>query len=130
MMQALPRKQTVLFVGDLSSVCTEQHIRELFEVNGFNVVDIKMMGGKVTSNSFDYGFVELSSPEEAELALSTLDGTFLCGRRMRVKWAAPNVKNKPSKGIINSVHVRFQSLQVCRACFKFLKFVWFPSFLP
>ena len=108
----MARRNTVLFVGDLSSICTESHIRELFEVNGFNVIELKMMGGKVASNSYDYGFVELATPEEAEVALASLDGTFLCGRRLRVKWAAPNIKNKPSKGIINSIHVRFQALVV------------------
>ena len=104
---------TWLFVGDLSSVCTEGHMRELFETHGYHVMDVKMMGGKPNSTSFDYGFVQLYSVEEAESALMQLNGIFLCGRKLQIRWAGPNIKNSNEKRIINSVHIRFQTLRVC-----------------
>lgn len=107
------KPSSLLFVGDLSSVCTEAHIRDLFESNGFHVIEIKMMGKKSSSSSFDYGFVQLSSLEQAEEAMNLLNGTFLCGRNLRIRWAGPNIKGTGSQAVINSVHIRFQSLQVC-----------------
>lgn len=102
---------TVLFVGDLSSVCTEFHIRDLLQQNGFDDVEIKMMGGRASTTSFDYAFVKFNSHEMASAALRMLDGTMLCGRKLRIRWGDSSIKSAKSK-IVNSLHVRFQSLQV------------------
>lgn len=117
-----PTNTPLLFVGDLSSICREEHLRELFTCHGYTVVDVQMMGWKISSNSYDYAFVELASQAEAAVALTAMNGVVFEGRQLRVRWAQPNVKSHKNSSV-NSVHVRFKALKVLtHSFFLFLNF--------
>ena len=103
---------TSLFVGDLASFCDENHIQGIFRDHGFDVVDVKLMRGKQSMSSLSYGFVTMRSSEEAARAIQELDSKLVYGRRLRVKWAVPNLKVKKVTETVNSVYVKFQALNV------------------
>ncbi|MBD3234982.1 MAG: RNA-binding protein [candidate division Zixibacteria bacterium] len=71
-----------LYVGNLNYAATEDQLQELFAGHG-EVRDVKIIEGK------GFGFVEMSSPEEAETAKTELDGSMFMGRTMRVDAAHP-----------------------------------------
>ena len=103
---------TTLFVGDLASFADEQHIEQVFLDYGFEVVDVKLMRGKQSMSSLGYGFVTMRSNNDAMRAISALDSKLVYGRKLRVKWAVPNMKNKKNSDPVNSVYVKFQALTV------------------
>jgi RNA recognition motif-containing protein len=71
-----------LFVGNLNWAVDSEKLRELFSQYG-TVVSVRVLEGK------GFGFVEMSSPEEAEKARSGLKGTDLMGRPLNVEEAKP-----------------------------------------
>ena len=71
-----------LYVGNLKYTCTTEQLQELFSEYG-EVKDVTIIEGK------GFGFVELSSNEEAEAAKEALDGTEFLGRTLRVNEAFP-----------------------------------------
>lgn len=78
-----------LFVGNLSYSVTNSDLEELFSQHG-EVVDVKVIDNK------GFGFVEMSSPAEAEKAKEELNDTDLKGRTLRIDEASPR-KNRESR---------------------------------
>ena len=103
-----------LFLGDVSSFCTEAELEELFSQHG-KVIEVKISG---TSRgiSLCYGFVTMAERSQAEEAMEKLQGVVLRGRAIRINWAARNVRDNnsysSSNDMINSIHVRYRTLQV------------------
>lgn len=73
-----------LFVGGISFSSTEDSLQQAFEQAG-QVVSAKIIMDKMTGRSRGFGFVEMSSAEEAEAAMKMWDGQELDGRRIAVK---------------------------------------------
>ena len=71
-----------LYVGNFVYATTDDQLRELFAEYG-EVVEVNIIGNK------GFGFVEMSSSEEAEAAKEALDGTEIQGRTLRVDEARP-----------------------------------------
>ncbi len=71
-----------LYVGNLSYSATNEQLQELFAAHG-EVKQVNVIEGK------GFGFVEMSSAEEAEKAKEALNGTEFLGRTLRVDEARP-----------------------------------------
>ncbi len=71
-----------LYVGNFVYATTDEQLKELFAEYG-EVVEVNIIGNK------GFGFVEMSSSEEAEAAKEALDGTEIQGRTLRVDEARP-----------------------------------------
>ena len=82
---------TKLYVGGLPYSTTEQQLSELFSQQG-SVTSAKVITDKFTGQSRGFGFVEMSTEEEAQKAISALNGTQLDGRTMTVNEAKPQEK--------------------------------------
>ena len=82
---------TKLYVGGLPYSVTEQQLNELFAKQG-TVSSAKVIMDKFTGQSRGFGFVEMSTTEEAQKAISTLNGTQLDGRSLTVNEAKPQEK--------------------------------------
>ncbi|MCK4760919.1 MAG: RNA-binding protein [Candidatus Aminicenantes bacterium] len=80
-----------LYVGNLNYETTQQDLEELFQGHG-TVIEVKLIEGK------GFGFVEMSTPEEAESAKEKLDGTDFKGRTMRVDEARPQTDRRSGGG--------------------------------
>jgi len=88
---------TKLYVGGLPYSTTEQQLSELFSQQG-SVTSAKVITDKFTGQSRGFGFVEMSTEEEAQKAITALNGTQLDGRTMTVNEARPQEKRTGSGG--------------------------------
>jgi RNA recognition motif-containing protein len=77
-----------LYVGGLPYTVAEDQLQALFSEHG-TVESAKVISDRMTGRSRGFGFVEMSSQEEAEEAIDKLNGTALEGRTLTVNEAKP-----------------------------------------
>lgn len=77
-----------LYVGNLSYQMTEDGLRDLFTHLG-EVVSAKVITDAATGRSKGFGFVEMASDEEADKAVTSLNGTSVMERPINVSEARP-----------------------------------------
>ena len=77
-----------LFVGSLAWATTDDSLRNLFAQVG-TVVSSNVIKDKFSGRSKGFGFVEMSSVEEAQAAVEKLNGSELDGRKIVVNEARP-----------------------------------------
>ena len=77
-----------LYVGGLPYSVTDTQLEETFAAHG-TVESARVITDRMTGRSRGFGFVEMSSPEEAEEAIQKLNGTDLEGRSLTVNEAKP-----------------------------------------
>ena len=77
-----------LFVGSLEYSTTDAQLEELFATIG-KVISAKVITDRDTGVGKGFGFVEMSTPEEAKAAMDKLNGSDLNGRSIAVKEATP-----------------------------------------
>ena len=75
-----------IYVGNLTYNTTESSIRPLFESYG-TVASVKVITDRDTGASKGFAFVEMGTDEEAQSAISAIDGTDLDGRKIKVNEA-------------------------------------------
>ena len=88
---------TKLYVGGLPYSTTEQQLSELFAPQG-SVTSAKVITDKFTGQSRGFGFVEMATGEEAQKAISALNGTQMDGRTITVNEAKPQEKRSGGGG--------------------------------
>jgi cold-inducible RNA-binding protein len=90
---------TKLFVGSLAYSVTDQELEEFFAVAG-KVESAKVIIDRETNRSKGFGFVEMSSEEEAKAAIDQLNGKDLNGRAVAIDQAKPqeNRERRPYNG--------------------------------
>ncbi|MBI2008079.1 RNA-binding protein [Candidatus Amesbacteria bacterium] len=81
---------TKLFVGGLSWDTTDDSLKNFFASAG-NVVSASVISDKFSGRSKGFGFVEMSSQDEAKEAIAKLNGQTLDGRTIAVNVARPQV---------------------------------------
>ena len=77
-----------LYVGGLPYAATEAEVTNLFAAHG-TVESARVIADKFTGQSRGFGFVEMSSPQEAQAAITALNGTQMDGRSLTVNEAKP-----------------------------------------
>ena len=77
-----------LFVGNLSFNVTEKDLQDTFAAHG-TVLEANLMMDRVTGRPRGFGFVTMSTPEEAQAAISALHGKEIDGRALTVNVAKP-----------------------------------------
>ncbi|HET9905876.1 MAG TPA: RNA-binding protein [Anaerolineales bacterium] len=77
-----------LYVGNLSYETTEQELRELFMQAG-NVVSVALIKEPGTNRSKGFAFVEMSSRNEVQKAISMFNSYTLNDRQLKVNVAQP-----------------------------------------
>ena len=85
-----------LFVGGLSYSVTDAQLSELFQSHG-TVESAKVITDRDTDRSRGFGFVEMSTQQEAEQAIQALNGTEIEGRSLTVNESKPR-ENRPGSG--------------------------------
>jgi cold-inducible RNA-binding protein len=86
---------TKLFVGSLSWNVTDDQLKEFFSAAG-TVVSANVIKDRDSNRSKGFGFVEMSSDEEAKAAVDQLNGKDLDGRAINVSEARPR-EERPSR---------------------------------
>lgn len=77
-----------LFVGNLSFNTTENDLQDAFAAHG-TVIEANLMLDRATGRPRGFGFVTMSSPQEAENAIQALNGRDWGGRAVTVNVARP-----------------------------------------
>ncbi len=86
-----------LFVGNLSFNTTENDLNDAFAAYG-TVVETNLMMDRETGRPRGFGFVTMSSPEEAQKAIEALNGKEVDGRALTVNVARPRDERAPGGG--------------------------------
>ncbi len=77
-----------LYVGNLSYSVTEESLKEYFSQAGV-VESVMILSDKITGRSKGFGFVEMSTEEEAQKAIEMFNGKELESRPITVNEARP-----------------------------------------
>lgn len=77
-----------LYVGNLSYNTGETELQELFARSG-TVETVRVMRDMATGRARGFAFVEMSTPEEAQQAITEFNESELAGRRLVVNQAKP-----------------------------------------
>ena len=85
-----------LYVGNLPYSIRDDGLQKLFEEAG-SVVSATVITDRESGRSKGFGFVEMSSPEEAEKAIQMFNGYSDEGRDLRVSIARPR-EERPRGG--------------------------------
>ena len=73
-----------IYVGNLSRETTEDDLRQAFEAFG-QVTSVKILKDRATGQSNGFGFVGMAESEDAQAAISGLNGTDLAGNAIKVE---------------------------------------------
>ena len=85
-----------LFVGGLPWAMTDEDLGKLFVGVG-TVESATIIKDKMSGKSKGFGFVEMSTDEEAQAAISSVHGTEVEGRNITVSEARP-MTDRPAGG--------------------------------
>jgi RNA recognition motif-containing protein len=86
-----------LFVGNLSFNTTENDLNDAFAAHG-TVTETNLMMDRMSGRPRGFGFVTMSSAEEAQKAIAALNGAQLDGRALTVNIAKPREERAPGGG--------------------------------
>src|ERR1043166_4042856 len=86
-----------LYVGGLAYSVTDAQLQELFAAHG-SVESARVITDKFTGQSRGFGFVEMASGNEAQAAISSLNGTQYEGRTLTVNEAKPMARRDDGGG--------------------------------
>ena len=86
-----------LYVGNLSYDVDSSALEELFAAHGA-VVSAQIINDRDTGRSKGFGFVEMSSEEQAEAAIAALNGQQHNGRALTVNEARPKEERPGGRG--------------------------------
>jgi len=86
-----------LYVGNLSYNTSEGTLETLFAAHG-TVASVTLINDRDTGRPKGFGFIEMSSVEEAAAAKAALDGTELDGRAIKVDNAKEQAPRRSGGG--------------------------------
>lgn len=82
-----------IYVGNLAYNTTEEGLRAAFGAFG-DVDRVNIVTDRVTGRSRGFGFVEMPDDEQAQSAMSALNGKELDGRTLNVNEAKPRTDRR------------------------------------
>ena len=85
-----------LYVGNLPYTATDAQLKEVFSQAG-TVESVTLPIDKMSGRPRGFGFVEMSSDEEAAKAVETLNGFEMEGRKLVVNEARPLADRPPRR---------------------------------
>ena len=88
---------TKIYVGGLPYSTSESELNELFAPHG-TVESVKVITDRFTGQSRGFGFVEMSTSDQANSAITALNGTQVDGRTLTVNEARPQEPRSGGRG--------------------------------
>ncbi|MBD3809034.1 MAG: RNA-binding protein [Sulfuricurvum sp.] len=85
---------TQIYVGNIPYSKNENDLKDLFRTYG-EVSSVKFVNDKETGRFRGFGFVEMANKDEAEKAITALEGNDFGGRTLRVNEARPRAPRPP-----------------------------------
>jgi cold-inducible RNA-binding protein len=77
-----------LFVGNLSFTTTQNDLQDMFASHG-TVTEASLINDRETGRSRGFGFVTMSTADEAQNAITALHGSDVDGRTLNITVAKP-----------------------------------------
>ncbi|KAK2373955.1 28 kDa ribonucleoprotein, chloroplastic [Trifolium repens] len=87
----------VIYASNIAWKARSTHLRDIFTENFKEPVSARVVFQTADGRSAGYGFVSYHTKEEAEAAVSALDGKELMGRPLRIKISEKKVKKAESE---------------------------------
>lgn len=87
-----------LYVGDLSASTTKEDLLDHFKDQFSSVIGSNLIMDPMTRTPKGYGFVQFSSLQDAEDAISDLNGTVLNGKRIKVNMGQHKKRDSGGRG--------------------------------
>lgn len=84
-----------VYVGNLPFTVSEDQLRTLFEEEGREVLEVKIVTDRLTGRPRGFAFVEMASSEAAQAAITALNGRDMGGRSLTVSTAR---EREPRRG--------------------------------
>ncbi len=88
---------TKLYVGNLSFNTTENDLQDAFSAHG-TVTEANLMLDRATGRPRGFAFITMGTPEEAQKAITALNGTTLGDRTITVNEARPREERSGGGG--------------------------------
>ncbi|HEY7022425.1 MAG TPA: RNA-binding protein, partial [Ktedonobacterales bacterium] len=82
---------TRIYVGNLPYTADNDQLAQLFAVFG-EVIEAAIIMDRDTGRSKGFGFVQMTNDDEAQKAISSLNGTMFGNRTIRVNEAQPRAE--------------------------------------
>jgi RNA recognition motif-containing protein len=82
---AIGNEDAKLFVAGLPDSVSEEVLKQIFEATGGKVISVSLPKDRMTGRPRGFGFVTLSTPQEAQAARDALDGSLQGGRSISVR---------------------------------------------
>src|SRR5215475_1054869 len=86
-----------LYVGNLTYGVTDSDLQRMFEAHG-TVQSAQVIMDRDTGRSKGFGFVEMGSDQEAQAAITALNGKEVDGRSLTVNEARPKTEGGGGRG--------------------------------
>ena len=86
-----------LYVGNLPFSTTDEDLKQAFSAHG-TVTEVAIISDRVTGRSRGFAFVTMSSPDEANAAVTGMHGKDFGGRNLTVNVARPRDERGPGGG--------------------------------
>ena len=86
-----------LYVGNLPFSATDEELKQAFSAHG-TVTEVAIISDRVTGRSRGFAFVTMSSPDEANAAVTGMHGKDFGGRNLTVNVARPRDERGPGGG--------------------------------
>src|SRR3954467_13948780 len=86
-----------LYVGNLPYSVADTQLQQMFEAHG-SVQSAQVIMDRDTGRSKGFGFVEMGSDQEAQAAISALNGKEIDGRALTVNEARPKPEGGGGRG--------------------------------
>lgn len=86
-----------IYVGNLSYTVTEEDLRQAFGNYG-QVTSASIIKDQASGQSKGFGFIEMTSEEEARTAISEMNGKEMKGRKLNVNEARPRSDDRRGGG--------------------------------
>ncbi len=86
-----------IYIGNLSFTTTEADLKEAFQAFG-EVQNCNIIKDKYSGQSRGFGFIEMPNKEEAEKAISMLNGKDFKGRALKVNEAKARTERSGGGG--------------------------------
>ena len=77
-----------IYVSNVAYNATDEMLRDAFAVYG-TVQSSRVIKDRATGRSRGFGFVEMANDEEAKVALESVSGTEMLGRKINAREARP-----------------------------------------
>lgn len=98
MQQGKNRMPKNMYVGNLPYGATDADLANHFAKAG-KVVKATVVMDRMTGKSRGFGFVEMATDEEGQIAIDTINGSDMQGRNLLVNEARPKESRPPSGGL-------------------------------